>query len=179
MEHQVAKALHIVGFVSWFSGLFYMVRLLVYRAEAAERPEAERAVLLPQLELMSRRLWRIITVPAMVVTLTAGSVMVGMDWSLWMAQPWLHVKLGFVFLLVGYHHVVGRVHRVQREGTSTWTSRRLRILNEGATMLLVAIVFVAVFRNGISALWGMGGLLALGVTLMVALRLYERVRSSG
>ena len=56
MSYLLGKALHIVGFISWFAGLFYVVRLFVYHAEAGERPEAERVILQPQLELMAARL---------------------------------------------------------------------------------------------------------------------------
>jgi putative membrane protein len=179
VEHQIAKAMHIVGFVSWFAGLFYMVRLLVYRAEASEAPPDQRDVLLPQLELMSARLWKIITVPAMLVTLVAGAAMLALNWSLWMAQSWLHIKLTLVVGLVGYHHVVGGVHRRLGEGgAERWTSRRLRLLNEGATLLLFAIVFTAVFRGGLGLAWGAVGILVMGVVLAVAARLYERRRTS-
>ena len=78
--YATAKAVHIVGFISWFAGLFYIVRLFIYHAEASARPPEERSILLPQLELMSRRLWTIITVPASVLTIAAGLTMV-VTWS--------------------------------------------------------------------------------------------------
>lgn len=61
MLYLFAKALHIVGFVSWFAGLLYVVRLFIYDVEAAARPEAERRVLRAQLHVMQRRLWSGIT----------------------------------------------------------------------------------------------------------------------
>jgi putative membrane protein len=64
MSYMLGKSLHIVGFISWFAGLFYIVRLFVYHAEAGERPEPDRSILQVQLELMAARLWKIITVPA-------------------------------------------------------------------------------------------------------------------
>ena len=67
-----AKALHIVGFVTWFAGLFYIVRLFIYHVEAAARPEPERSLLHAQFTLMERRLWLAITVPAMVITVVFG-----------------------------------------------------------------------------------------------------------
>ena len=67
MLYLFAKALHVVGFVSWFAGLLYVVRLFVYDVEAGGRPEAERRVLREQLRLMQRRLWYGIAWPAMAI----------------------------------------------------------------------------------------------------------------
>ncbi len=61
MSYMYLKALHVVFVVTWFAGLFYIVRLFVYQVEALDRPEAERAVLVPQFALMAKRLWLGIT----------------------------------------------------------------------------------------------------------------------
>ena len=176
MPYLLAKALHIVGFISWFAGLFYIVRLFVYHAEAGERPEAERAILQPQLELMARRLWQIITVPAMVLTLFGGiSMVVQLD----PIPRWLHIKFGLLAGLLAYHLWIGTIRRQQAAGTSTWSSTKLRMFNEIGTMFMVGIVFLAVFRSAVSIAWGVGGLLTLGITLMVAIKAYKRARASG
>lgn len=174
MPYLLAKAIHIVGFISWFAGLFYIVRLFVYHAEAGERPEAERAILQPQLELMAARLWKIITVPAMILTLVAGVAMVV---QLEVIPTWLHIKFGLLAGLIGYHHWCGSIRRRQLAKTSTWTSRRLRVFNEVGTMFAVAIVFLAVFKSALSIAWGVGGLLGLGVSLMLGIRLYRSIRT--
>ena len=90
MAYLWLKAFHIIGVVAWFAGLFYLVRLFVYHVEAAERPELERAVLQPQFALMERRLYRIITRPAMVLTLATAAGMRALqpawrrDWWWWL-----------------------------------------------------------------------------------------------
>ena len=171
-----AKALHIVGFVSWFAGLFYIVRLFIYHAEAGQRPPSERDVLQPQLELMAARLWKIITMPAAILTLGAG---VYMSWFKAMSEGglpgWLHLKYALLVGLYAYHFACGAIRRRQAAKTSTWTGRHLRIWNELATMFMVAIVFLAVFKRVDSVPWAVGGLLALGVSLMLGIRLYRRV----
>ena len=173
MNYLLAKALHIVGFISWFAGLFYIVRLFVYHAEAGERPAAERDVLQPQLELMARRLWQIITVPAMVLTLFGGiSMVVQLD----PIPSWLHIKFGLLTGLLAYHLWIGSIRRGQAAGNSTWSSNQLRVFNEGGTMFMVAIVFLAVFKSAISIAWGVGGLLTLGISLMLGIKAYRRIR---
>ena len=71
--YPLAKALHIIGFVCWFAGLFYIIRLFIYRVEARERDADARAILEEQLAIMSRRLWFGITWPAMILTLGCGA----------------------------------------------------------------------------------------------------------
>ena len=171
--YKLAKAIHIVGFISWFAGLFYLVRLFIYHAEAGQKPEAERTVLQAQLEVMASRLWKIITVPAMLVTLAAGITMVVQTWPV---ETWLHYKFGWLLALVGYTFGCGRIRRGQAAGTFSWTSGRLRMFNEVATVLMAAIVFLAVFRSEMSAVWGALGLIGLGVALMVGIRVYRRIR---
>jgi putative membrane protein len=174
-----AKAVHVVGFVSWFAGLFYIVRLFVYHAEAAELPQPERSILERQYVVMERRLWLAITVPAMILTLVAGSALAYFyvrSSEGFGTLPWLHVKLALVAGLVVYHHICGRIRRQLAAGTCRWTGDRLRQWNEVATLLLVAIVMIAVFKSLFSALWGVIGLAAFGMALAIAVRLYRRKR---
>jgi putative membrane protein len=173
MSYMLGKALHIVGFISWFAGLFYIVRLFVYHAEAGERGEPERTILQTQLELMAARLWKIITVPAMLLTLVGGVMMAV---QLHPIPGWLLVKFGLLAGLLGYHHWCGAIRRRQAAKTSTWTSQKLRMFNEIGTMFMVAIVFLAVFRTTMSIAWGVGGLLGLGMSLMLGIRLYRKLR---
>src|ERR1043165_9161997 len=72
MEFLYVKALHIIFVVTWFSGMFYLCRLFIYNREAQDRPEAERAVLQPQFNLMIRRLLFGITWPSAILTIIFG-----------------------------------------------------------------------------------------------------------
>ena len=137
--------------------------------------EPERKIIGGQLALMAWRLWYIIAWPAMVLTLIFGLLMLWIQPS-YLLLPFMHIKLGLVALLVLYHvwcHAIfGRLQR----GEQRHTSLGLRVLNEVATLLLVAIVFVIVFRDTISFLWGLLGLVGLGVVMMLAIRLYKKAR---
>src|SRR5579859_5854694 len=94
------KALHIIFIVTWFSGLFYMVRLFVYHTEANERSEPEKAILQKQFRLMIRRLWLGITWPSAILTLIFGPWMMIL---LGGVPTWLEIKLCFVVGLYLYH----------------------------------------------------------------------------
>ena len=78
------------------------------------------------------------------------------QYKLW-SLPWVHIKLTLVALLVIYHLISHRIYRQLKAGACTWSSKALRLWNEVATLLLVAIVFVAVYKQGLDALWGVLG----------------------
>ena len=176
MLYPLVKALHLIAMVAWFAGLFYLPRILIYSVEARELPPLERDALLAQLGIMGRRLWRGITWPAMIATLTFGLWLAVLydGWS----QPWLHTKLTLVACLVVYHLVCGRLRRAVASGEATWTSYRLRLWNEVATVLLIAIVLVATLKNAARSWAVAGGVVAVIVALAVAVHTYRRVRRS-
>lgn len=175
-----AKALHVIGFVSWFAGLFYIPRLYIYDVEAEAREPAARRALQDQLRVMARRLWYGITWPAMILTFVFGGWMLmprllgSMPW-----EGWLLVKLGLVAGLVGYHLLCGRIRKQLVAGTCRWSSQGLRMWNELATLFLVAIVFDAVLKTLGNVLWGVAGLVVFAIALMIAIRVYRRVRERG
>lgn len=167
------KALHIIFVVTWFSGMFYIVRLFIYNTEASQQPEPARGILCKQFTLMIRRLWLGITWPSAILTLVFGPWM----WILMGGHPrWLEIKLIFVVLLYAYHWTLHILYRQQAAGVFRFSSRQLRIWNEAATLLLFAIVFIASVKESLSWLWGILSLLALAALLLTAIRLYRTVR---
>jgi len=169
------KAIHIIFVVSWMAGLFYVVRLFIYHTEAKERPEAEQKILFPQFEMMERKLYQIITTPAMVLTLLAGIAMVYLNPDL-LKESWLQVKLGFVVGLMIYHFICQHLMQQMRQAIFKLTSMQLRIWNEVATILLFAIVFLAVLKNAVSWIYGVIGLLVFSIMIMSAVKIYKYYR---
>jgi putative membrane protein len=169
-------SLHIIFVVCWMAVLFYIVRLFVYHQEANDRPDIERDILQRQYIIMEKRLWNIITVPAMVLTVLAGLAMIAIRPGLLYA-PWLHVKLAFVVLLLIYHFMCQRIMKRMRKGIFKLSSTQFRLWNELPTLLLVAIVFTVVLKSAIDWLYGIAGLLALGIVLMIAVKLYKSYRN--
>ncbi len=174
MEFLYIKAIHIIFVVSWFAGLFYIVRLFVYHAESFEKSEQERAVLHPQYSLMEKRLMNIITTPAMILTLLSGGYMIYLN--PYILDTWLYIKLGLVLVLVGYHHYCLKIMKGFIAGNKPMTGTQLRLWNEGATLLLVSIVFLVVLKNALSMVWGVLGLVLLAVVMTIAVKLYKKSR---
>ncbi len=167
------KALHIIFIVTWFSGLFYMVRLLIYNTEAGEKPEPEKSILQKQFGIMIKRLWFGITWPSAILTVVFGG------WLLILYDQfptWLVIKLCFVAGLYLYHYSIHLLVAHQLKGLFNHTSQQLRIWNEVATVFLVAIVMLVVVKQSLSFVWGLVGLVLLVVLLMSAIRIYKLLR---
>ncbi|MCD6010685.1 MAG: hypothetical protein K0Q79_547 [Flavipsychrobacter sp.] len=170
------KALHIIFIVTWFSGMFYIVRLFIYNTEANNKPEPEKSILQRQFAIMIKRLWLGITWPSAVITLILGPTLwyqllhFGLD-------SWLTVKLCFVGGLYAYHFTLHAIYKQEAKGIFKYTSTQLRIWNEVATIFLIAIVMLAVVKQTLSFAWGLLGLALLMILLMSAIKIYKMVRS--
>lgn len=167
--------MHIIFVITWFSGLFYIVRLFIYSAEANEKPEPERTILLKQLGIMQSRLWYIITWPSAILTLIFGTWIGVLYGSL---PTWLLVKLIFVLGLFIYHLSLHKIFKQQEKGNFHWSSQKLRIWNELATLFLFAIVMLAVVKELLNAIWGVASLIAFAFILMIAIKLYKKYRKN-
>ncbi|HET6242973.1 MAG TPA: CopD family protein [Bacteroidia bacterium] len=172
------KALHIIFIVTWFAGLFYIVRLFIYHTEAQEKPEPEKSILQKQFKLMEKRLWFGITWPSMILTWIFG---------LWLAftmygfnvfnfPAWLTIKLGFVLGLTIYHLTCGIVFNRLKNDKIKLSSSALRIWNEVATLFLVAIVFLVVLKSFFDLFWGLAGFIVFSLLLFLAIAMYKKNR---
>ena len=150
----VAKALHVVGFVSWFAGLFYLGRVLVNHADTenqavvTERDRIRREVLHEEYTATAARVYRIIVNPAMMITWVAGLTMIGLNPGYLAAGTpgWLWVKLFFVAALVVYQvYTKTQLMLPMAAGRRPWTDWQLRLWNEVPTFFLVSVPFLAVF----------------------------------
>lgn len=169
------KALHIIFVVTWFSGLFYIVRLFVYSAEANEKVEPERSILLKQFSIMQKRLWYGITWPSAILTLLFGTWMGLLYGSL---PTWLLIKLFFVAGLFIYHITLHVIFRQQKKAVFKWTSGQLRIWNEMATIFLISIVMLVVVKQLLNIVWALGVMVVFFAVLMIAIRIYNHYREA-
>ena len=175
MDLAYIKALHIIFVVTWFAGLFYIVRLFIYFAEAEEKEETAKTILQTQYKLMSKRLWYIITWPSAILASFFAFWMLYLEPS-YLLMPWMHVKLSFVLALYFYHAGCQKIFVQQQKGIVKYTSFKLRIWNEVATILLFAIVFLVVLKSTISWIWGVVGIILFGVLMMLGIKLYKNIR---
>ena len=170
------KALHIIFVVTWFSGLFYIVRLFVYHSEANEKSEPEKSILINHFLKAEKLLWYGITVPSAYGTVIFGS------WMLYemfgtSIPSWLYLKLAFVLFLFVYHLLCGRIVHQLKKGTIRFSGMQMRLWNEVATIFLISIIFIVVLKDMFSWVKGLIGLLIFSSLLLAAIHLYKKIRT--
>lgn len=175
MNYDALKALHIIFVVSWFAGLFYIVRLFIYHVEAQDRNDQEKSILSNQFKIMEARLWWIITTPAMILAILFGSWMIFVN-PILLHQPWMHIKLSFVLVLLIYHFICQKIMNDMKNEKFKWKSNGLRIWNELATLVLVSVAFLVTYRNTMNWWKGVIGFFGVAITLMLLIKLYKRFR---
>ena len=132
------KALHVVFVITWFAGLFYLPRLYVYHAQASDSISTQR------FEIMERRLFAIMTIGAAASVLFGGLMLIESPGYLQMT--WLKVKLLFVALVIAYHAYCYKLMRDFAAQRNTRSSKWFRGFNELPSLLLLAIVILAVVK---------------------------------
>ena len=169
------KSLHLIFVFTWFAGLFYEPRLFIYHIEASKKSSPEKEILEKQLKIMSRRLWYIITWPsAVLATIFAIWFLVLMTECRY--QSWMLVKTGFILLLFAYHLKTHQMFLEFQRDEILYSSNFMRIWNEGATLFLFAIVFLAIVKSAIHWIFMVLGTLGLIAFLILAIKLYKRLR---
>lgn len=170
------KSLHLIFVVTWFAGLFYIPRLFIYHIEASEKTSPEKEILTKQLKLMSKRLWNIITWPSAILCTLFALIMLYLNSGL-IYQPWMQVKLGFVVLLIAYHLKNHLIYKQLQRDEIKYTGNYMRIWNEGATLILFAVIFLVILKSAINWIFGVVGIIVLGILLMLGIKLYKRIRN--
>lgn len=175
MDFFYLKSLHIIFVITWFAGLFYIVRLFIYQTEAEKKESPEKEILQKQYKIMSKRLWYMITWPSAILA-TVFAVWILFLIPSYLTMSWMLIKLGFVGLLYIYHMSCQNIYTQLQNDIVKFSSFKLRIWNEVATILLFAIVFLVVLKNSISWIWGVIGIIAISILLMGGIKLYKIFR---
>ena len=177
MGIEIFKSLHVIGFVAWFAGLFYLVRLFVYHREAMDKAPDEKKILTGQYEIMESRLYKIITNPAMILTWVGGIGMLIINTD-YLTFGWMQTKLVLLVLLTGYHHMLPGIMRKLSAEQSTMSSFRFRLFNELPTLFLIGIVLLAVYKDLADVLWVFLTLIGVSILLFLFAHWYKKRRES-
>lgn len=142
--YRVVLALHIIAIISWMAGILYLIRLLVNARDQEPASEEVRELLYGMMD----RLYRIITLPAMIASFFFGLTMIALS-PAWASQPWFHIKalavFGLTWSTLRSKALIGRYQR--REELPT--SKRLRLFNEVPTIMMIIIVFMVVLKPNV------------------------------
>lgn len=175
LSPQLLKSLHLIFVVTWFAGLFYIVRLFIYHVEAQEKERLEKEILSKQYKIMEKRLWYIIAWPSMILTVVIASWLLLKFRLGFLTEWWMLLKLGFVLCLIVYHLICHQIYKQLQNNIFKYSSFRLRIWNEVATLLLFVIVFLIVYKS-VDFYKGIAGFVGLAILLMLGIKLYKKTR---
>ncbi len=178
MLYTILKAIHIIFMVSYFAGIFYLVRLFVYYKDTDEFEEQKKLILREQYVFMARRLWNIITVPAGLIMLITGITMIFLNLGL-MKTPWFHLKLTFLLGLAAYHFWVWKkIIKIKKLNAKELPieNLKLRQANEIATFILFLVVFTVILKNSVIEYWWqlIVGFIAIVILIMGTVKLVNR-----
>jgi len=178
MDYNYIKSLHLIFVITWFAGLFYIVRLFVYHIEANSKPSPEKEILTKQYKLMAYRLWYIITWPSAVLASIFAYWMIFFTptGNAWLSQPWMHVKLCFVFLLYVYHLKCHQIFKQLQRDHIKHTTGFMRLWNEGATLILFAVIFLVILKSAINWIYGVVGIMGFSILIMLGYKFYKKIR---
>jgi protoporphyrinogen IX oxidase len=171
------KSFHIIGFVAWFAGLFYIPRLFIYHIEVEERQEPVKTALKEEYSRIEKLLYKLIMMPAMIFTIVMAIGIISTEPEV-IKETWLHVKLICVLVLVGFHFYCGRLIRQLEAGTCQVSGLQMRRINEIPTIFLGLVVLLAIFKDSLPtniAVWGTAVLILI---FAVIIQLYARKRRS-
>jgi len=178
MDYLSLKALHIIFIVTWFAGMFYIVRLFIYATEAQAQDEPTKSILTQQYKIMIKRLWLGITFPSAILTLIMGiSLFINRDyWHSFSEQGWLQTKLVFLVGFYAYFFHLHYIFKKIQKNQFPYSPQFLRIWNEAATVFLIAIVFLAVVKNSLNAYLSVAILILIIILLFIAIKVYKKIR---
>ena len=126
--------------LSWMAMMFYLPRLFVYHAENRENKGFCEVV-----KIQEFKLYRYIGNPAMMATVASGIAMIALNSSI-LSEGWLHAKLFFLLLLLGYHHECGRYVKMFNNDGCLKSGKFFRYFNEIPTILMIGIVIFVVVK---------------------------------
>ena len=140
-DYHLTKVLHIIAFISWFAGLFYLPRLMVYHVES-DHDETKATF-----NIMAYKLFYYIMQPALKMTVIAGVTLVSMNMEyLSTIGYWFHIKLTLVAVLIGYHFYLNMLRQGLLIGKNVKTSKFYRIINEIPTVILIGVIVAIVYK---------------------------------
>jgi len=135
------KSLHLIAVVSWMAGLLYLPRIFVYHVD-----NKDKKVITDVFEVMEKRLFYYIMRPAMILTWVFGLILIYLNGIEIFSQLWMQIKIVMVILLSVYNDYLGRCLLNLKNSTNIKSSKFFRIINEIPTLILIIVVFLAIFK---------------------------------
>ncbi|HLF58677.1 MAG TPA: protoporphyrinogen oxidase HemJ [Alphaproteobacteria bacterium] len=135
------RALHVISVIAWMAGMLYLPRLFVYHCGAEAGSAASE-----MLKIMERRLLRAIINPALIATFVFGGLLLATPGAVEWSRGWIYAKLVLVLGLAAAQGFFARWRKDFAADRNRHTAAFYRVANEVPTLLMVAIVVLAIVR---------------------------------
>ena len=134
------KSLHLIAVISWMAGLLYLPRIFVYHSEADH--ESQKKVF----KIMEKKLYNLIMMPAMLLSWLFGILLLhSLGFSIF-TELWMQIKITAVVILTYYHFTLGKYINDFAIDNNQRSPKFFRIYNEIPTIILIVVIFVAIFK---------------------------------
>ena len=175
MSILVLKSLHIISFVGWIGGLFYLARILAYHAKAINKSEAEKNALIKQFKIIEWQVYKKVCSPTMMITWTCGLIMLHLYGVEWLKEnPWMHIKLTLLTILTIYHVWLGKEMKHTQKETPKFSSIQYSLFNLIPILILFTVVLLAGLREMSFAGYIFGSALVVGILLFLGIKNFEK-----
>ena len=134
------KSLHLIAVISWMAGLLYLPRIFVYHSEAYH--DSQKKVF----KTMEKRLYNYIMMPAMLLSWLFGILLIHKLGFSVFSELWMQIKIILVLFLTYYHFTLGKYLNDFAIENNHKSSKFFRIYNEIPTIILIVVIFVAIFK---------------------------------
>jgi protoporphyrinogen IX oxidase len=131
------KIIHILCVMGWMTSIFAVPRALIYW-----RREWDQRGSFGPLGDLTIRLYRF-SAGLGIIALATG---LWLAWGVWGFQPWVHLKLTLVALLVGHYIWTGILVLRARKGQFGKSDFYLRVFNELSVLVVIAILWAVVVK---------------------------------
>tara|TARA_B100000700_G_scaffold327339_1_gene441580 strand:- start:2911 stop:3345 length:435 start_codon:yes stop_codon:yes gene_type:complete len=135
------KSLHLIAVISWMAGLLYLPRIFVYHAETYNNEDKNNTF-----KIMEKRLFLYIMNPSMILSWIFGLLLLHSTGTSYFQEYWMVIKLVLVVSLTFYHFFLFACLKRFAENNNNHSPRFFRFINEVPTILLIAIIFIVVFK---------------------------------
>ena len=135
------KAFHLIVVISWMAGLLYLPRIFVYHAETLNNEDKNNTF-----KTMEKRLFFYIMNPSMILSWIFGLLLLHSIGLESLKEFWLLTKLILVISLTFYHFFLFSCLKSFGANNNKRSPRFFRFINEVPTVLLIAIIFIVIFK---------------------------------
>ena len=140
MFYLYVKSFHLIFLIAWMVSLLYLPRLFVYHSSTSLTSSSYKLLL-----LMEKRLIKIIAIPAMILTLLFGGILLNIQSQL-LYENYFLIKFLMVLLLVLYHLYLNSLYKDFKKGYRNKKTKFYRIINEIPTILMIIVIFLIIVK---------------------------------